>query len=51
MTDGRVTLSLLPRPIGVYASMGVRHLGLDQFGFKVESIKALKKDIATAKCA
>ena len=51
MTDGRVTLSLLPRAIGVYAGMGVRHLGLDHFGFKVESIEALKKDIATVKCA
>ena len=51
LTDGRVTLSLLPWSIGVYAGMGVRHPGPEHFGFKVESIEALKKDIATAKGA
>jgi catechol 2,3-dioxygenase-like lactoylglutathione lyase family enzyme len=51
LTDGRVTLSLLPWSIDVYAGMGVRHLGPEHFGFKVESIEALKEDIATAKGA
>jgi catechol 2,3-dioxygenase-like lactoylglutathione lyase family enzyme len=51
LTDGRVTLSLLPWSIGVFAGMATRHPGPEHFGFKVESIEALKKDIATAKGA
>lgn len=51
LSDGRVTLSLLPWSIDVYAGMGVRRPGPEHFGFKVESIEALKADIAKAKGA
>ncbi len=48
LTDGRVTLSLLPWTIGTYASVGIKHPGPEHFGFKVESIQALKDDVAKA---
>jgi hypothetical protein len=46
LTDGRVILSILPWSIPVYEGMAIKRPGPDHFGFKVESIDALKQDIA-----
>jgi predicted enzyme related to lactoylglutathione lyase len=45
MTDGRVTLSILPWSIPVFEGMSIKRPGPDHIGFKVESIEALKKSI------
>jgi predicted enzyme related to lactoylglutathione lyase len=45
LTDGRMTLSILPWSIPVFEGMSIKRPGPDHFGFKVESIEALKKDI------
>jgi catechol 2,3-dioxygenase-like lactoylglutathione lyase family enzyme len=46
LTDGRVMLSILPWSIPVFEGMSIKRPGPDHFGFKVESIDALKKTIA-----
>jgi catechol 2,3-dioxygenase-like lactoylglutathione lyase family enzyme len=46
LTDGRVTLSIMPWSIPVFEGMSIKRPGPDHFGFKVESIDALKKTIA-----
>jgi catechol 2,3-dioxygenase-like lactoylglutathione lyase family enzyme len=46
LTDGRVTLSILPWSIPVFEGMAIKRPGPDHFGFKVESIDALKQTIA-----
>jgi catechol 2,3-dioxygenase-like lactoylglutathione lyase family enzyme len=51
LTDGRVTLSLMPWSIAAFAGMSTKHPGPEHLGFKVESIEAVKKDVATAKGA
>lgn len=51
LTDGRVTLSLMPWSISVYAGMAVHNPGPEFLGLKVESIDQLKKDVAIAKGA
>jgi catechol 2,3-dioxygenase-like lactoylglutathione lyase family enzyme len=45
LSDGHLTLELMPWRIGDYAGMGVYTRGIDHFGFKVESIEALKADM------
>ena len=45
LTDGRVMLSLLPWSIPVFEGMAIKRPGPDHFGFKVESIDALKQSI------
>jgi len=46
LTDGRVTLSILPWSIPVFEGMAIKRPGPDHIGFKVESIETLKQDIA-----
>src|SRR3954464_12627446 len=46
LTDGRVTLSIMPWSIPLYEGMAIKRPGPDHFGFKVESIETLKQDIA-----
>lgn len=48
LTDGRVTLSIMPWSIGVFKGMAIHRAGPEHIGFRVESIEALKNDIATA---
>ena len=45
LTDGRITLVLMPWDIQNYAGTGITRSGPDHFGFKVESIDAFKKDM------
>jgi catechol 2,3-dioxygenase-like lactoylglutathione lyase family enzyme len=45
LTDGRVILSIMPWSIPVYEGMAIKRPGPDHFGFKVESIETLKRDI------
>ncbi len=45
LTDGRVTLVLMPWDIENYAGTGITRSGPDHFGFKVESLEAFKSDI------
>jgi catechol 2,3-dioxygenase-like lactoylglutathione lyase family enzyme len=45
LSDGRVTLVIMPWRIGDYKGMGISSPGLDHIGFKVESIAALQRDI------
>ncbi len=46
LTDSRVMLSLMPWSIPVFEGMSIKRPGPDHFGFKVESIDALKQTIA-----
>ncbi len=46
LTDGRVMLSLMPWSIPVFEGMSIKRPGPDHFGFKVESVDALKQTIA-----
>ena len=45
VTDGRMTVVLMPWDIMDYADTGISRSGPDHFAFKVESIDALKKDL------
>jgi catechol 2,3-dioxygenase-like lactoylglutathione lyase family enzyme len=45
LTDGRVTLSILPWTIDLCENMSIKRPGPDHLGFKVENIDALKKDL------
>jgi catechol 2,3-dioxygenase-like lactoylglutathione lyase family enzyme len=45
LTDGRVTLALLPWNIGIFEGMGIKHAGPDHLGFKVENIEAFKAEV------
>ena len=45
LTDGRVTMVIMPWKITDYAGTGIARPGLDHIGFQVESIDAVKKDI------
>lgn len=44
LTDGRVTLSILPWSIDIFEGMSIKRPGPDHIGFKVESIAALQAD-------
>jgi catechol 2,3-dioxygenase-like lactoylglutathione lyase family enzyme len=44
MSDGRVTLALMPWDIGDYLDTGVSRAGPEHLGFKVESIATFKTD-------
>jgi catechol 2,3-dioxygenase-like lactoylglutathione lyase family enzyme len=46
LTDGRVTLSLMPWSLSLFANNSVLRPGPDHFGFKVESIAAFQRDLA-----
>ena len=45
LTDGRVTLSILPWSIPIFADMSIKRPGPDHIGFKVESIEAFKQHV------
>ena len=45
VSDGRITLELMPWHITDYADTGIVSPGMDHIGFKVESIEALKRDV------
>jgi catechol 2,3-dioxygenase-like lactoylglutathione lyase family enzyme len=45
LTDGRITLVLMPWAIQNYANTGITRPGPDHFGFKVESLDAFKQDL------
>ncbi len=42
LTDGRVTLSILPWSISIFENMSIKRPGPDHIGFKVESMAAFK---------
>lgn len=46
VSDGRMTLVLMPWDIDLYEGGGICRPGPDHFGFKVESVEAVKKDMA-----
>jgi catechol 2,3-dioxygenase-like lactoylglutathione lyase family enzyme len=45
LTDGRVTLSILPWSIPMFEGMSIKRPGPDHIGFKVESIDAFKEHV------
>jgi predicted enzyme related to lactoylglutathione lyase len=45
LTDGRVTLAVLPWKISLFEGSGVEQPGMDHIGFRVESVKAFKADL------
>ena len=47
LTDGRVTLSILPWSIPIFVGMSIKRPGPDHIGFKVESMDAFKEHIAS----
>jgi catechol 2,3-dioxygenase-like lactoylglutathione lyase family enzyme len=46
LTDGRVTLSIMPWSIPVFEEMSIKRPGPDHIGFHVENIEAFKKHVA-----
>ena len=46
LTDGHVTLVIMPWDITDYAGTGIITCGMDHIGFKVEDVEACKADIA-----
>jgi len=47
LSDGRVTLSILPWSIPIFVNMSIKRPGPDHIGFKVESMEAFKAHMAT----
>ncbi len=47
LTDGRVTLSILPWSIPLFENMSIKRPGPDHIGFKVENIDAFKQHVET----
>lgn len=45
VTDGRVTLALMPWDIEDYLDTGISRIGPEHLGFKVENIEAFKMDV------
>jgi len=45
LSDGRVTLSVIPWKLADYYGMDPARLGLDHIGFTVESVDAVKRDL------
>jgi catechol 2,3-dioxygenase-like lactoylglutathione lyase family enzyme len=46
LTDGRVTLSILPWTISAFNGAGIEQPGMDHIGFRVKSLDAFKKNLA-----
>ncbi len=44
LTDGRVTLSIMPWKIEKFVGMSIKRPGPDHIGFRVENIEAFRKD-------
>jgi predicted enzyme related to lactoylglutathione lyase len=47
LSDGRVTLSIMPWSIPIFENMSIKRPGPDHIGFKVEDIDAFKKHVET----
>ncbi|MFQ5904910.1 MAG: VOC family protein [Candidatus Binatia bacterium] len=47
LTDGKVTLVVIPWNITDYEGTGIERPALDHIGFKVESVDAVKRDLQT----
>ncbi len=47
LTDGHVTLEIMPWDITDYDGTGIITLGMDHFGFKVEDMAAFRADLET----
>lgn len=47
LTDGKVTLIIAPWKMTDYEGAGIDRPGLEHLGFKVESVAAVKKELAT----
>jgi predicted enzyme related to lactoylglutathione lyase len=45
LSDGRVTLSIMPWSIPIFENMSIKRPGPDHIGFKVEDIEAFKKHV------
>lgn len=45
LSDGRITLVIMPWRIGDYEGTGIAPKGMDHIGFRVESVAALLRDI------
>ncbi|HLH95582.1 MAG TPA: VOC family protein [Xanthobacteraceae bacterium] len=45
LSDGRVTLALLPWSIPIFAGMSIKRPGPDHIGFKVENIETFKQHV------
>ena len=45
LTDGRMTLSLMPWTIDGFAGMSIKRSGPDHIGMKVEDVEAFKNDV------
>jgi catechol 2,3-dioxygenase-like lactoylglutathione lyase family enzyme len=46
LSDGHVTLVIMPWDITDYKATGIITQGMDHIGFKVENVEAVKKDVA-----
>jgi catechol 2,3-dioxygenase-like lactoylglutathione lyase family enzyme len=46
LTDGKVTLVIAPWKMSDFEGAGIDRPGLEHLGFKVESVEAVKKDLA-----
>ena len=46
LTDGRVTLSILPWKISAFDGAGIEQPAMDHIGFRVPSIEGFKKNLA-----
>jgi catechol 2,3-dioxygenase-like lactoylglutathione lyase family enzyme len=46
LTDGRMTLSILPWSIPIFSGMSIKRPGPDHLGFHVENLEAFKKHLA-----
>ncbi len=49
LTDGRVTLSIMPWSIPIFEGMSIKRPGPDHLGFHVENLAGFKKKSATGK--
>jgi hypothetical protein len=47
LTDGKVTMMIMPWEITDYDSTGIERPALDHIGFKVENLDAFKQELAT----
>lgn len=47
LTDGRVTLVILPWSISIFENMSIKRPGPDHIGFKVENIESFKQHVET----
>ena len=45
LTDGRVTLSIMPWEIGKFIGQSIKRAGPDHIGFHVEDVEAFKADV------